>query len=508
MRERDPVNADIERLNSEISNRLRADRIERWRSHVHQSDRRTDPRRHWSLLRGLSGKWAHVPPNQPIAFHGKCLSSPKSIANGFIRQYAPLPSSLKETRKVIRNIDRDHPLDHSFAPFTAEETAAAISASKNSTALGPDGLAPWHFKRLGPRAIQYLTSIFNLSVAHADVPSIWKTARIIPVLKPNKPADRGLSYRPVSLLCPAVKILERLIHPSLTEAFTLAPHQHGFRRRRSTVTALLPLADQIAAGFRQPKPHSRSVVVALDLSKAFERVEHTLLLKQVAASPLHSNLVRWLRSYLRGRTSFCEYQSTRSAFRRNHFGVPQGGVISPILFNYFVSDFPDCAEHVVNYADDYTLIASGVDIDEVEVRLNDDLALIADWARRKRLTLAPDKSTVTLFTADSHQYNYHPRIYLNGSLIPLERNPKILGVTWDPLLTFGPHARAVAGKVRSRLNILKALAGTDWGHSQEDLALTFRSLAMSLINYAAPIYSPNLKPSNINLIQRAQNQCL
>ena len=112
----------------------------------------------------------------------------------------------------------------------------------------------------------------------------------------------------------------------------------------------------MARGFRQRKPHDRSIVVALDLSKAFERVEHTLLLQEVAGTPLHSNLVRWLRSYLRGRVSYVEYQNTKSAFRRNHFGVPQGGVISPILFNFFVRDFPDCAEITVNYADDFSIL--------------------------------------------------------------------------------------------------------------------------------------------------------
>ena len=75
--------------------------------------------------------------------------------------------------------------------------------------------------------------------------------------------------------------------------------------------------------------------------------------------------------------------------------------------------------------------------------------------------------------------------------------PSILGVTLDPQLTFGPHAKLVVGKVASRLNVLKAVAGTDWGTSSEDLQLTFKAIAAPIINYAAPVYSPNLKPSNV-----------
>ena len=90
-RQRDPVCPEVERLNAEIQTRLRADRQERWREHVAKSDRRTDPRRHWGLLRGLSGKWAHVPPNQPISFNEKpryttdqCPPSPRPLLRSFL----------------------------------------------------------------------------------------------------------------------------------------------------------------------------------------------------------------------------------------------------------------------------------------------------------------------------------------------------------------------------------------------------------------------------------------
>ena len=170
-----------------------------------KSTRKTDSSRHFRLIRALQGKRAHVAPNQPISFGGDHRSSAKSITHGFIRQYAPLPSSCKRIRLILRQMEKSHPIDGSFSPFTFEDTVEAIKMSKNSTAVGPDGLAPWHLKNIGRKAISYLTSIFNLSVATAEMPSIWKMARIIPVLKPGKSADKGISYRPISLLCPAVK---------------------------------------------------------------------------------------------------------------------------------------------------------------------------------------------------------------------------------------------------------------------------------------------------------------
>ena len=115
---------------------------------------------------------------------------------------------------------------------------------------------------------------------------------------------------------------------------------------------------------------------------------------------------------------------------------------------------------------------------------------------------------MTLFTADPHQHQQHPQVFYRGKLIPLEKNPKILGVTLDTSFTFGLHAKKVVDKVGARLKVLKALAGTDWGNFPEDMLLTYKSLAASIIDYAAPIYAPNLKPTHMRKLPVMQNHCL
>ena len=113
----------------------------------------------------------------------------------------------------------------------------------------------------------------------------------------------------------------------------------------SCTTALLPIATRVANGFNQNKPPIR-------LSKAFDSVDHSLLIEQVMESQLESNIVWWLATYLRGRTASCLFQSSQSPLRIIHSGVPHGSIISPILFNFFVSDLPHHASSTESYADD------------------------------------------------------------------------------------------------------------------------------------------------------------
>jgi hypothetical protein len=170
-----------------------------------------------------------------------------------------------------------HPLDHSFSPFLPANTLDATLQSSTSTALGPDGLTSLHLKHLSPNGIAYLTDLYNLSLAHANLPAIWKKANIVPIPKPGKPANQSSENCPISLLSPAVKILERLLLPFVSESLPVSSTQHGYRPLHSTTTALLPIATKIAIGFNEKKPARRTATVSLDISKAFDVINHDLL---------------------------------------------------------------------------------------------------------------------------------------------------------------------------------------------------------------------------------------
>ena len=178
----------------------------------------------------------------------------------------------------------------------------AIKSCRNSKAFDPDKLSIFHLKHLGPRAIEYITTLFNLSATTCRIPAIWKSSLIIPIPKLGKDTSQGTSYRPISLICPAAKVLEYLgFLPTINTYLIPAQDQHGLRREHSTTSALLQLTTYVAVGFNQRKPTDRTVCVAVDLSAAFNTVCHNNLLSYINRSQLPPATARWLSCYLRGR---------------------------------------------------------------------------------------------------------------------------------------------------------------------------------------------------------------
>jgi hypothetical protein len=199
----------------------------------------------------------------------------------------------------------------------------AIKQSRPSKATGPDKLTVFHLKYLGPRGITYLTRHFNESLRKCLIPDIYKSAKVIPLFKPVKSDNDAKSYRPISLLCPAIKILERSLLPIITQHLPLADHQHVFRLGYSTTSALTLLTTDIIYGLNQKKPAHRTIIAALDLTKAFDTVNHRLLINDLLASPLPGSITRWISNYLHGRSASTEFRYLNSKHRMIHTGVPQ-----------------------------------------------------------------------------------------------------------------------------------------------------------------------------------------
>ena len=520
MKERDalratnPADPQLTILNNCIHKSIREAKTTKWREFLGTFDHRTDPGKLWKTIKALDGKATELKRNQPIKFkysrRKKTCTAANDVSERFNRQYTAVKRHVTSGhfRTITKTIQKRSLAD---APqFTPTQVKNVIRKAKNSKAAGPDGITMIHLKHLGPNALDLLTETFNASLRQSKIPQIWKTSIVIPLLKPGKPAEESSSYRPVSLLCPAVKVLEKCLLPILQEHLRSATHQHGFRPRHSTISALNELSTAISDGFNKPKPAARSILVALDLSKAFDTVCHATLLKLLNETGLPGAVVRWLSAYLHGRQAKTLFRDHTSKTRIVRFGVPQGSVISPTLFNFYVSDapLPSAPILLVSYADDFTLLATGIDPEILAEELNGYLTTLCKFLDDRSLEISAPKCSVTLFTSWTAQHKVHPQVKIADRVLDLKKNPKVLGVIFDPSLTFGPNTKAQIVKARSRNNAIKALSGTTWGQSKETLVTTYQTLVKPLLEYAAPVWAPLLADTNFEHLQKVQNSAL
>ena len=478
LRQADPTDPRLPGLNHTINTNINTNKQKAWRDTMNSCSISQNSRKYWKVFNNLSGKRPHQDPNQPITFNNQTHTKPQTIATQFCNQFTrPIPHYPNpQTRRVLRQIRKQHPLDHNTDIFSCAQVEHAIKDSSNSTASSPDGLTILHLRHLGPLGLQYLCRLFNLSYRHAEIPAIWKQAIIIPLPKPGKPKNQSASYRPISLLCPASKVLEKLLYTKISPYINLSETQHGFRPGRSTVTALLPLVHRIATGLNQHYPIHRTVSMAVDFSKAFDTVNHTTLLSDIYNTDMQHNTVRWLTTYLRGRTAICRYNNSTSKSNVIHTGVPQGSVLSPLLFNLYVSQFPLSPYTLTtSYADDFTVAAAAATAADATTTLAAHADEVGRWASDRKLQISTQKSTVTLFSSQTRELNTQPSIQFNNSTLPHEKHPKILGVTFDPTLTFCAHVDNIVKKAKQRLSIMKALTGSAWGQQKESLINTYKA---------------------------------
>ena len=290
---RDPTSPELHRLNYDIQNRIYAQNKQKWRDFVET--------KLWRTIKGIDGRAKREAENEAITFNGISFSMSKQLATKFNQQFNTSKlgrhTSSSETRLVTREAKRK--FLEMAQTFTTDLVRTAIKSCRNSKAFGPDKLSKFHLKNLGHRVIKYITALFNLSGSTCQIPAIWKSSLIIPIPKPD--TSVGTLYRPISLLCPAVKVLESLILPTIQKYLQPAPEQHGFREDHSTPSALLQMTTDIAMGFNQRKPPDQTICVAVDLSVAFDTVCHNNLLSKINISQLPPATVRWLSCYLRGR---------------------------------------------------------------------------------------------------------------------------------------------------------------------------------------------------------------
>ena len=223
-------------------------------------------------------------------------------------------------------------------PIVEDEIIKIIAKFDQNKSPGHDGIGNFVLKRIAEEIVKPLTTIFNTSISSGEVPDSLKIAKVVPIFKKDD-AQVFSNYRPVSVLPGFSKILERLVFNRcvsfINKQNTINDNQYGFRSGHSTYMAMIDLVDKICNAVENNK---QTVGIFLDLSKAFDTIDHDILLCKLMHYGFRGTVIDWFKSYLSNRTQYVYYNNIKSNSGQLTCGVPQGSILGPLLFILYIND--------------------------------------------------------------------------------------------------------------------------------------------------------------------------
>ena len=324
--------------------------------------------------------------------------------------------------------------------------------NQNSTkAPGHDILPPKMLKDAALALAEPLTYIINRSLRDSTVPGKSKITKVLPLFK-SGPKTLMDNYRPISILPAISKILERVVYDQLSGYLErndlITSSQFGFRRRYNTELAVTLFTDRIRLAMDQGK---LTGAVFIDLQKAFDTVEHSVLLSKLPFYGVTGNELMWIENFLSGRFQYVHYDDVKSELQLVKFGAPQGSILGPLLFFIQINDPSKIVDGctVQMYADDTVIYTSHRDIKVIENTLSANMTVIKKWLDKNRLiiNLKKGKTESMLFGTVKRLCSHGDlKVSLQGHLINFTSKYKYLGMHLDPSLSMSDHLQKVLKK--------------------------------------------------------------
>ncbi|XP_046685840.1 uncharacterized protein LOC124371531, partial [Homalodisca vitripennis] len=395
--------------------------------------------------------------------------------------------------------------------FNIKELYKALKSKTKDTSPGADGITYSLIKKLPPEALDILLNLYNnIWNGIMDFPDSWKKFKVVALLKPGKDKDNETSYRPISLIPCFIKIMNTMIKNRLVwlvDYLKIIPDaQHAFRKHLGCADYLVQLISNIQTAFTH---NESTILAALDISFAYDNVHLPTLWTKMFIKGIPRKFIVHCHKWLVDRQltiTFPDYQITRTTCR----GIPQGSVLSPLLFEIYISDINKCLPTQVKslqYADDVTLYSSGKSYDNVQYNMQFALDNMNKVLEDLNLSLNPNKSVITIFTRKRSITNLNTQFYIDGQTIRVEDKLKLLGITIDNKLKFKPYLEQLILQCQKDLNILKMVSCGRNGANPDFVLSIYKSLIRSKIDYCSFIYghAPNYI---LDRLEKVQNQAL
>ncbi|KAF0304847.1 putative RNA-directed DNA polymerase from transposon BS [Amphibalanus amphitrite] len=471
-------------------------------------------------------------PGEAMTHNGRLLASDKEKAAAFIQTYAHVSRQVR-----VPKLDKEakHKWTHnrpsscrechgsrcnSCSEFTPEELQRQLQKLHMKKAPGPDGIANEHLRHLGPVAQGALLDLINASWRESSVPHEWKNANIIPIPKSGKDKRMVTSYRPIALTSHVSKLVERMVLARLTliaeEKKLIPAEQVGFRAGRSVEDSLGRLVQQVQDGWNRPKARRKNpeegscaqkyVLLAFDFSRAYDTVDHRLLRVRLLEQDIPLCFISWIWQFLRDRRARVELNGTYSDVRAFRAGLPQGSVLSPTLFLLWSAPLVAALQRVPGttaymYADDTAALCAANDIKTAKERAQRAADALSEWARSAKMQVAGEKTQALVLSQWARDAT-DCSLRVAGKIVSAGDHLKLLGVTIDRLLHFGPHCRNLRQRVRPRTAQLRRLTGRDWGLEERQLRTIANGYVRGAIEHAAAAWLPATSPAHATLLER------
>ena len=377
-------------------------------------------------------------------------------------------------------------------PVTPLDILRVIDAMPNKSSEGIDGINLQLLKFSLPVTLPIIDHIITLSFSTATFPHQWKQAAVVPIYKKKGERDACSSYRPIALLPVLSRITEKLVLHQLSAHMlrnnTLTQHQHAYRKGHSTETALLEVCDIVYSAMDNQMV---TTDVLVDLSKAFDKVDHAILLRKLKD---YSICDPWFASYLASRSQAVRKPNhDLTPFRPTTCGVPQGSVLGPTLFSIYTSDLPHTLQaRTLMYADDTQIITSyrPAELQHHAQLLQNDLVQLESWMTANKLCINAAKTQVITMGTSQQLSKLPGNICDSLSLHNTSPDPVItannLGVTFDKRLTWDDHIKTMCSRANAAIIQLARIRRL---LPLETLRSTTLSLAMSHLHYCTNVWS-------------------
>ena len=456
----------FKKIRNEINNRKKREEILYKSEKLKESFDSTDIL--WRTAKSFMGwKTAGIPVQ--LSVDGQLLTSAKQIAqvmnNYFIEKVYHIRRQMKTApadNSKIETIMQNKTCRLQFHHISVSKVQKLLRGLSSSKSTGMDGLDNFSVKLSAAHIAKPLQYIIELSRWQQKFSSAWKKSKIIPLHKKNDPLDKQ-NYRPVSLLSPLSKVLEKTVYEELYCYFSnnriFHPSLHGYRKGRSTQTALLQLYDKFVRAAGNGK---LSGAVLLDLSSAFDLVDPEILIQKLKLYNVDDTVLNWFQSYLMERQQAVWIDHAYSDLQYCNVGVPQGSNLGPLLFLAFYNDLPfNLTCDVEAYADDTTLYSSGVTFTELETKLTNNCAKVSLWMAQNKLKLNASKTHVMAIGTSRRlqQQEGEIKVTMDGlDLIESETKAEVLlGCSVQSNLKWNSQVEAVQQKLKTRIGALEHL---------------------------------------------------